>query len=113
MSRSPYKRCGHLWGLAGMPRKVPGWSASSRTEAMGVLRVKGLVTMSGEFGAINVWRIRRGIYKGEYQCEFLRFMRTIHGIRTPSLRRVHGWLVFAVPGLHTWALPATNPRARK
>src|SRR5690606_2611884 len=84
----PFRRFGQLIGLEGRPGRVPGWRASSPTEAMRVFAAKGVVTSAGETGCITVWKDR----KGTIRAEFCRHHVPLSSVMPTSKRALAAWL---------------------
>lgn len=89
MSKKPkFHKIGELTGLPGMPDRVPGWTASSRTGMLRTLRAKRVCTDAGDWGSITIWHTRDGVYHGKFQ----RFFSTINETHTRTLRGLKSWL---------------------
>lgn len=77
-----------LVGLPGMPRAVPAWHAKSMSNAIYVLRKKGVAVAAGVHGSVTIWKPKNG----PYQAEFCRYKARLSGGPFVSIASLRTWL---------------------
>lgn len=105
--KKKFRSMGRLVGLEGLPASIPGWCASSITEAIHVVRAKRAVTAAGDCGALTVWKQKSG-----YSVEFNRYRLVVCRNDGRTLAQVRKWLKEWWPQLRTPAQPAPTRERR-